>query len=60
MNEQLISRWIEKKTYIFVYTTKVRLRGVITHLDENSITIDGRTIVSFNYIVSISDLPENN
>jgi sRNA-binding regulator protein Hfq len=60
MNLELLNEWKSKRSKIFVYTVGVRLRGVITKIDDLCLTLDDHTIVIFNNIISISDVESVN
>jgi hypothetical protein len=56
MDIELLNKWVINKSSIFVYTLTVRLRGIITRVSENCLTLDNHTIVIFNNIISVSDI----
>jgi hypothetical protein len=45
---------MESNQHLFVYTLTVRLSGKVTQLGEDHLVLDGRTIVNFANVVSIS------
>lgn len=49
-----LQKWKDDKCKVYVYTTTVRLHGVLTSFDADGIELDGKTILPYNNIVSIS------
>ena len=55
----ILATWMKDKKHIYIYTVTVRLNGKISHIADDHLVLDDRTMINYHNIVSISDVEQN-
>lgn len=56
--DSLLREWKQSGKKIYVYTKTVRLDGLLTHIGDDHLVLDGHVIVFFQNTISITDIEQ--